>query len=139
MEAHFKLSDSEFEKKFTSCDMDPAIFSHEAHLRLAWLHIHQYGVDKAIENISNQLKDFVSAVGAEDKYNETLTIAAIRAVWHFKSKSHTNNFKDFIDAYPELKTDFKTLISSHYSFDVFNSEQAKKTFIEPDLQSFDIH
>jgi hypothetical protein len=49
MEDHFKLSDSEFEKKFESCEFDHSMFNHEAHLRLAWIHIHNYGIEKALK------------------------------------------------------------------------------------------
>jgi hypothetical protein len=137
MERHFELTDYEFEEKFSSFSLDPAIFSHEAHLRLAWIHIQQYGVDKAIENITAQLKDFVEFLGAGDKYNETITIAAIRAVYHFMLKSKTNTFQDFIYENPRLKNNFRELLSYHYTSDIFKSEKAKKEFIEPELLPFD--
>jgi hypothetical protein len=136
MENHFILNDSEFEKAFKNCSLDPTLFSHEAHLRLAWIHINNYGVDNAQENIQEQLQKFVQFVGATDKYHKTLTIAAVRAVNHFIKQSNTYNFKGFIDEFPQLKTDFKTLINSHYSIDVFNSEFAKIRFLEPDLAPF---
>lgn len=116
--------------------MNPAIFNHEAHLRLAWIHITKYGVDQAIENICTQLLDFVKAVGAEDKYNKTLTIAAVRAVYHFINKSETGNFNDFIGQNPRLKYNFRELIAAHYGIDVFNSETAKREYVEPDLLPF---
>ena len=136
MEVHYKLSDTEFEKHFIACKLDPSIFSHEAHLRLAWIHIHKYGMEQAVENIQTQLQNFVASAGAVDKYNTTLTIAAVRAVGHFIEKSNTTNFKDFIKEFPQLKNNFKALIESHYSFDVFNSLKAKTEFLEPDLQPF---
>lgn len=67
MERHFKLSDSEFEKQFIDCKLDSSDFSHEAHLRLAWINISKYGIEKAIANIQTQLKRFVKSVGAQDK------------------------------------------------------------------------
>lgn len=136
MEAHYKLSDTEFEEQFIDCKLDPSIFSHEGHLRLAWININQYGLEQAEENIQSQLQNFVEFAGAKDKYNTTLTIAAIRAVGHFMAKSNAVNFKDFIEEFPQLKNNFKTLIESHYSFDVFNSLKAKAEFLEPDLLPF---
>jgi hypothetical protein len=53
MNSHFELSDELFEEQFQNCQLNPALFNHEAHLRLAWIHITKYGIDKAIENISN--------------------------------------------------------------------------------------
>lgn len=135
--SHFELSDTEFERQFTEGLLDPGLFNHEAHLRLAWLHIHKYGIDAAIKKVCTQLKAYVKALGASDKYNETLTIAAIRAVYHFKLKSETVTFKDFIIENPRLKINFKELMGQHYKTDIFNSVVAKERFLEPELLAFD--
>ncbi len=137
METHVELSNDDFEKQFKNCELDPAIFSHEAHLRLAWIHIRKYGVEIAIENVCGQLLNFVDTVGARDKYNKTLTIAAIRAVHHFMNKGKIEHFDDFIRAHPRLKTNFKALMGFHYTIDIFNSQQAKQIYLEPDLAPFD--
>lgn len=136
MEDHFKLSDSEFEKKFEDSKLDPSMFNHEAHLRLAWIHIHNYGIEKALKNVPLQLQYFVGYIGAKDKYNATLTIAAIKAVHHFMLKSKSENFKDFIVEFPRLKYNFKELLGCHYRIDIFNSIEAKTNFLEPDLLPF---
>jgi hypothetical protein len=137
MEKHVELSDTEFENQFSTCSLDPGIFSHEAHLRLAWIHIHKYGIDRAVENITSQLKDFVESLGAMEKYNETVTISAIRAVYHFVVRSTTNDFPSFISENPRLKNNFKDLLSSHYKTDIFKSTKAKKEYLEPELLPFD--
>jgi len=137
METHFELSDTKFENQFSTCSLDSKIFTHEAHLRLAWIHIHKYGVDIAIENITTQLQNFVEALGAKDKFNMTLTISAIRAVYHFMLKSKTNNFQAFISENPRLKNNFRELLSYHYKTDIFKSEKAKIEYLEPELLPFD--
>lgn len=137
MEDHFKLSDAEFEQQFANCELNPGDFSHEAHIRLAWIHINRYGIEQAEKNIQIQLQNFVAFVGAKDKYNVTLTIAAIKAVYHFWLKSGSDNFKDFIAEFPRLKYNFKELMDCHYGFDIYNSDKAKIEFLEPDLIPFD--
>lgn len=136
MEPHFRFNDEQFERQFKSCTLDPAIFSHEAHLRLAWIHIRKYGVEQAIENINSQLVAYVASLGASDKYNKTLTIAAIRAVKHFMDRSKSDNFIDLISEFPRLKYNFKKLMASHYQLDIYNSPLAKREFLEPDLLPF---
>src|SRR5688572_21591954 len=106
MEKHFELTDIDFEHQFSTCSLDPKIFSHEAHLRLAWIHIYKYGIDKALENVTTQLQKFVDSLGARDKYNTTVTISAVRAVYHFMLKSNTDNFQTFITSNPRLKNNF---------------------------------
>ncbi len=137
MENHWQLTDAEFEMQFANATFDPAIFSHEAHLRLAWIHLDRYGLRQAEENICQQLVNFVTTLGASDKFNKTLTVAAIKAVHHFMQKSQSDNFADFIEKFPRLKYNFKELIGYHYGFDIFESVRAKQEYLEPDLQPFD--
>lgn len=137
MENHFELSDDAFAVQFAEGTLDPKLFNHEAHLRLAWIHIQQSGVEKAIEIINKQLFDFVNALGAGDKFNQTVTTAAIRAVYHFMLKSDTTNFQEFIQENPRLKNQFKDLLFSHYKTDIFKSEKAKREYLEPELLPFD--
>ena len=137
MEKHFNLTDTEFERQFEHCELDPSIFSHEAHLRLAWIHITRYGIEKALENIQLQLQQYVRHLGAEDKYNTTLTVAAIKAVYHFILKSKSDTFEELITEFPRLKNNFRELMGCHYAIDIFNSEKAKRKFLEPDLLPFD--
>lgn len=136
MELHFILKDDLFEEQFATGSLDPTLFSHEAHLRLAWIHISKYGEAKAISNISKQLQNFVRLVGAVDKYNDTLTVAAIKAVNHFMQKAPLASFHEFITAYPRLKTNFKNIIQQHYGFDIFDSAAARAAYVAPDLLAF---
>jgi N-formylglutamate deformylase len=137
MITHYDLTDIEFENRFNNCTLNPSLFTHEAHLRLAWINIDMYGIDIASINIQKQLEQFVAAVGAQDKYNKTLTLAALKTVNHFKLKSKSKTFKEFINEFPRLKTSFRELITSHYSFDIYNSALTKKEFLQPDLLPYD--
>lgn len=137
MEQHYTLTDAEFEWQFASAKLDPAVFSHEAHLRLAWIHLNQYGLERAIEHITEQLRNYTKVVGAADKYNETVTIAAIHAVNHFKMRSGCSDFASFISENGRLKTNLRDLMHSHYRTDIFKSVSAKAIFLEPELLPFD--
>ena len=136
MKSHQDLSDEAFEQAFASCELSPELFNHEAHLRLAWLQIRKYGLEQALINIQEQLLTYVTQLGAQDKYHQTLTIAAVHAVHHFMQLSEGDSFPSFIVANPQLATSFKELVNSHYSFDVFSHKEARKRYLEPDLQPF---
>lgn len=136
MQNHLDLSDFDFEKAFEDCTLNPDLFSHEAHLRLAWIFIRKYGFDETIDKLSFQLAKFVDYCGIQSKYNLTLTVASIHAVHHFMLKSKSDNFSDFINEFPRLKYNFKELIDTHYGFDIYANEQAKKTYLEPDRVPF---
>ncbi len=137
MIAHTILTDDQFESQFSTCELAPELFSHEAHIRLAWIHITRYGIDQAISNIQSQLKAYTRHVGAEDKYNVTVTVAACRAVYHFILKSDATIFHEFIEENERLLTQFKQLMEAHYTTNIFESTQAKEVYLEPELIPFD--
>lgn len=136
MEKHYRFTDLQFETRFSSCRFPASDFTHEAHLRLAWIHIRNYGVEKAVENIHLQIKAFADSLNVSDNYHNTVTSAAVYAVAHFYSRSKSSTFKAFIEEFPRLKTNFLGLLSSHYSYDVVKSEEARKEYLEPDLAPF---
>jgi hypothetical protein len=137
MESHYTLTDSEFEKQFTESKLEAKLFTHEAHIRLAWIHLYKYGEERAIQNINDQLYKFVSSLGESEKYNTTLTIAAVKIVKHYMDKKLFDNFKEYIEQYPNLKSNFRSLLEEHYSVYIFSSQEAKRNYIKPDINEFD--
>jgi len=150
MEQHRTLSDQAFLDQFADQSLPPNWFSHEAHLRLAFLHIRQSGIERAIETVRAQLKAYVAHLGASDKYHETLTVAAVRAVYHFMlrekldipiahhpTESDLEIFLTLLHRHPRLRTSFRELMFAHYKTDIFSSASAKKEYLEPELLPFD--
>lgn len=137
MESHFDLSDETFERFFEQTTLDPKLFDHVAHLRLAWIHIKNYGIDPAVKNVTSQLRNYTEVLGAADKYHETVTVAAVKAVYHFILKSESDNFRDFMLEFPRLKFDFKELLAQHYTGNIFSNEAARSSFLLPDLLPFE--
>ncbi len=136
MQSHFDLTDEAFRQAFQAGSLPPALFTHEAHLRLAWIHLKKTEPTTAIKTIRSQIIAFVEQLGAQDKYHETLTVAAVHIVHHFMSKAQSTAFQAFIQEFPSLKSDFRGLIQSHYSQDIIWSEEAKSTYLPPDLVPF---
>ena len=136
MDSLYSLTDEEFEYQFKNCILDQVLFSHEAHLRLAYLYIQKYGIEKAIEEVCRDIRQYAAFLGAHTKYNVTVTGAAVRVVHHFMLRSSTKNFQEFLAENLQLKTDFRALISSHYKTDIFLSENARLEFMEPELMPF---
>ena len=137
MDLHYQLNDEVFASQFEQLTLPPEWFTHEAHLRLAWIHLKRDGAAKACQNIPQQIKSFAQHWGAPGKFNLTVTIAAIKAVQHFMQKSHSDQFQDFIAEFPRLKYNLKDLLGFHYSFDIFGTQTAKTRFLAPDLLPFD--
>jgi len=136
MNSHHDYNDYEFEKAFKIGGFPPALFTHEAHIRLAFIHLRKYGLSIAGDNMCSQIMSFAKAAGDAGKFNKTLTIAAVKIVNHFLRKSNANKFDELTLEYPVLLADFKKLLFAHYGPDVINSEAARKHFIAPDILPF---
>ncbi len=130
---HYQLSDAEFEQQFANCTIDPTLFSHEAHVRLTWIHLKKYGMERTINNMQKQISDFARFHIAKGKYHTTITVAAVQIINLFMQKSNSILFKEFIKEHRILIDNFKNLLGSHYSKSVLHSETAKTKYIEPDL------
>ncbi|HHC78969.1 MAG TPA: hypothetical protein ENK46_03740 [Flavobacteriia bacterium] len=135
-EKHLLLTNQQFEEKFKNCTLSPVLFTHEAHLRLAYIHIKKYGLAKAIKNLCHQISTFDKTFGDGTKFNKTVTIAATKVVYHFINKSKSVDFRGMIEEFPRLKSNFLGLIKSHYTLDIFNDKKAKRVYLEPDLLPF---
>lgn len=136
--SHYEFTDDEFERLFADCVFASDLFSHEAHLRLAFIHVKKYGEAGAIMHITGQIKRYVNKLGVTDKYNETVTVAAIKIVNRFYKEKEWSSFKVFIDGNERLINGFRSLLQSHYSKDIFGMEEARSTYLEPDLLAFDV-
>lgn len=133
---HTKLSDSELEAQFSTFKLKPSMFTHEAHIRLAYIHIKKYGVQQAQQNMIDQIRGYAASLNVPMKFNKTVTIASIQIMNSFMMKANGNSFTELLEEFPVLKEDFRSLVSKHYSFNVFSDLSAKKAFIEPDLLPF---
>jgi len=137
LEKHYRYSDEDYEHKFRDCKFPPLYFSHEAHLRLAYIHLKKYGLKQSIENMCNQIYDFAIKYGATMKFNATVTFASLNIMYQYMQKSKSENFQDLMKEFPLLLQDFKGVIKQHYSGDIFRSPEAKTTILQPDLEPFE--
>ncbi len=130
---HYTLSDDVFIHQFETLTLPENWFTHEAHLRLAYILIKRQGLKKSIQKICTQIKNFDQHFGDGTKYHHTLTMAAIKTINYFIQKSNSNNFNDLLLEFPRLKNDFYGLLRLHYSAKVFKNSASKINYIEPDL------
>ena len=135
-EKHQLLPDDQFEEKFKNCTLPPILFTHEAHLRLAYIHITKYGLRKAIINLCYQIANFERNFGDGRKFNKTITVASAKVIHHFINKSKSIDYHGLLNEYPRLKSNFKALLKTHYSLNIFINKTAKHEYLEPDLSPF---
>jgi hypothetical protein len=122
------MNDTEFVKRFEANDLDE--FSHRDHIRLASAYARRGGVQAAIEG-ARGIRRLAEAHGANRKYHDTMTVAWARVVGRLAVDSAPLPFGEFLDAHPELLR--RDLLSAHYRTGLLFSEQARASFVEPDL------
>lgn len=113
-----------------------AEFNHAVHLKLAYCYLVQTGIRQSLVSMENTLKGFLHANGVDkNKFHVTLTGAWLKAVWYFMQNSpEINSADEFIKLHPALLN--KDLLLSHYSHELLYSDQARKKFVQPDLNPF---
>ncbi|MDC6364555.1 MULTISPECIES: hypothetical protein [Flavobacteriaceae] len=136
MNNHYELNDLEFERKFEECSLEPKLFNHEAHLRLAWIYILKYGEQQAVKKVCNAIRRFDTVHGDGCKFHITVTVAAVKVVNHFMQKTSKIDFKGFLNEFPRLTTAFQELLGQHYGFDIFSDVKSKTEYVQPDLLHF---
>ena len=122
------MNDSEFIRRFESAELDD--LSHRDHIRVAFAYARRGGVAAAVEG-ARGIRRFAEARGALRKYHETMTVAWARVVGRLAVDSAPLTFAELLEAHPELMR--RDLLSAHYSEELLFSEQARASFVEPDL------
>lgn len=107
---HRQLDDNKLLTKLSDGSLDPKLFSHEAHLRLAFVLIKHYGLEGAINECQQILKNYVEHIGAADKYDAKLSERAIMVVNKLMRKHNYDNVYDLIHIHPKLLSDFKSYL-----------------------------
>jgi hypothetical protein len=139
MEPHgLSQEDRDFRSDFEACTVPPSSFTHEAHVRLAYVYLVEHDVEAAVQKLREALLTFIEHNGVpSSKFHETITRAWVLAVRHFMARSTSTSSADFIAKNQEL-LDSKIMLT-HYSASVLFSSDARASFVEPDLDPIPQH
>jgi hypothetical protein len=125
--------DRDFQVEFEASKFPPALFNHRAHLRLAYIYLAGHDTETACQLMRAVLQNFLEYNHIDvSKYHETMTRAWMMAVRHFmEGTSYSESADSFIDQNPRM-LDSKIMMT-HYSAEVIFSDEARKRFVEPNL------
>jgi hypothetical protein len=133
--AFLHSSDQEFVAAFEACSFPPGDFHHADHVRLARIFVLRLGEAGARQKMLEGIMKLAIHAGAPKKFHCTATLAWVRLVAAAVAQDPSEvSFQEWITGFPEL-TD-KGLLSLHYSRERFESEDARVSWIEPDLRPF---
>ncbi|MFF4919979.1 hypothetical protein ACFY4B_05295 [Kitasatospora sp. NPDC001261] len=107
-------------------------FGHRQHVRLTWLAVRRHGADEALTLVGEGIRRTAAKAGAPQKFHVTMTRAWVELVAHHADAAP--DFDTFAARHPELLD--KELLTRHYRPGTLAGEQARTTWVEPDLAPF---
>lgn len=127
---------SEFIKEFENCSLNPSSFNHEHHLFMTWFYLTNFDFNTAQTKIVSGLTKLTKHLNVyETKYNETITQVYILLVYKALKANQKLSWADFKNENAYLFSPTKDLLKQHFSIDLFNSVEARTTFIQPDIKA----
>ena len=126
-----QMTDDAFARAFEDGTITPAEFTHLAHVRVAWVYLHEAeSTDRALARMRTGIQRFAAAAGAAQKYHETITVVWMRLLEDVRSQGASGELTDVLRAYPALAD--KDLPLQYYSRDRLFSDEARAAWVEPD-------
>ena len=106
-------------------------FGHSEHLELAWTLLGRLPAPAASDAIHRLLRDLAETHGMPNLFHATLTEAWVRVVARHRQLDPGTSFEEFLTLHPMLRD--QHLISRHYGVDLLAHDEARRTWVEPDI------
>lgn len=125
------MTDEAFARAFEDGTVTPAEFGHLAHVRVAWVYLHEAGsLDEALARMRSAIRRFAAVAGAPQKYHETITVLWMRLLDDVRAQGAAGQLDGVLRAYPSLAD--KDLPLQYYSRDRLFGDEARAGWVEPD-------
>jgi hypothetical protein len=112
-------------------------FHHASHLHVAWVYLTESSsVQQAARKMRNTLRRFAAAAGKPEKYHETITLFWVHLLSRAHAASCARRPQEIVQANPQLLE--KNFPLTYYSKERLFSDEARTSWVEPDLKLFSI-
>lgn len=128
------IGEQVFMKAFED-SMDARLWTHRAHVRMAWNYLRELGREEATPMIKETIRrHFERNPSRHQEYHETITSFYIHLVDLAlqQQQDDEEDFFEFVERFPEL-ADCRT-IYTYYSCERLKSDEARREFLPPDLE-----
>jgi hypothetical protein len=125
--------EDELVRAFDALTLDPAQFTHRAHLSVAWRYLQRHGFPDGAVRFREQLLRYIDSVGAQGKYHETITWAYMVLLNEElgTETSGEETFDELVARRPDLLDHRSGAIAACYSREELARPEARRTFILP--------
>jgi hypothetical protein len=128
---HSDLSNQQFLQQIETVTINPELFTHEAHIRMAWLYLNKFDHETALQQISSAIKGIDAKYAGGVKYHHTITLVFANTMAALMKGSTHNTWQEFVDLNAGLSIS-KKFLGDYYSDELLYSDEAKTQFIAPD-------
>lgn len=126
------MTDRELMDAFESCTLDPALFNHRQHVRVAWICLSEGPLIEALTRFVESLRRFATSVGSPGLYHETITFAFLFVIHERMQARKAGTFEEFETANPDLFRWKPSVLDRYYKAETIGSDLARRTFVMPD-------
>jgi hypothetical protein len=131
------MTDVELTRALERSEIANENFHHASHLHVAWVYLAESSsVQQAANKMRKTLRRFAAAAGKPKKYHETITLFWVHLLARAKARSHGGRLEDIVRANPQLLE--KNFPLAYYSAERLFSDEARVSWIEPDLRPLSI-
>lgn len=145
------MSDDAFLLAFETCAFTRPEWTHEAHIRMAWLYLSRFPFVKALDRIRCGIRKLNAKIGQPaathraptrpryhesngdpNGYHETITIAFARIIAGRLKPGE--DYSGFRERNPDLLDRNLPALRRYYSAALLQSPEARRAFVEPNLE-----
>lgn len=129
------MSDANFLEAMESCTLAAKEWTHEAHIRLAWLMLARHAYPEALAPIRTTIQRYNGNVLKKDlAYHETITVAfTLLIAKSCEALPVLHRLNDLKHQSPALFDNKLSALLHHYRRETLFSSTARNSFVEPDL------
>ena len=125
------MTDDEFLAAFEAETLPRPAWTHQAHVRMAWLYLTRLPFDQALQTARAGIRSYNAAQGNHTGYHDTVTVAFVRLI--ASRLAADKAFITFLEHNPDLLDRRQPPLLRHYSRARLESAEARAGFVEPDL------
>ena len=125
------MSDDEFLAAFEACTIPKTDWTHEAHVRMAWLYLSRLPFSAALQNTRSGIAKYNRSLGNTTGYHDTVTVAAVRVIALRMAVGEA--YPAFRERNGDLFRSLMGVLRGYYSEARIQSPEAVAEFVEPDL------
>ncbi len=125
-------------RRFESCELPPAEFNHREHLLVALCYLRRSGDAEALERIRERIGVYAAAHGVNPSlYHETITVFWLKRVRAYLERAGSGRGLAEMTNALAAECGSSRLVFDYYSRELFDSEAARREWVEPDLRPLD--